>query len=139
MIHENNLLLWHVHILWSCAIITRSAQPVSLVCYYVMEHKYLISVVHSEEHQIEDGGNMVQQSLVAKEEFASNDVQSPPEGDKTKLSLNKELGQLRVFNSPMPLSPDNTDTNTSQKGILYAKQKHLGCKKTARSIRSSSK
>lgn len=64
-----------------------------------------------------DGPDTVEQPLVAEEEFASDDVQSPPDDDKTKLSLNEELGQLGVLNSPTPLSPDSKDSNTSQKGI----------------------
>ena len=77
----------------------------------------LILVDDSGEHQIgNDGGNTVEQSLVAEEEFASDDVQSPPEDDKTKLSLNDELGQLGVLNPPTPLSPDSKDSDTSQKG-----------------------
>ena len=71
----------------------------------------------SGEHQIgDDGGNTVEQPLVGEEEFASDDVQSPPEGDKNKLSLNEELGQLGVLNPPTPLSPDSKDSSTSQKG-----------------------
>jgi len=81
---------------------------------------FLKSVDDSGEHQIgDDAGNTVEHSLVAEEEFASDDVQSPPEGDKNKLSLNEELGQLGVLNSPTPLSPDskeNTDAS-SQKGV----------------------
>ena len=72
--------------------------------------EFFILVDDSGEHQIgDDGGNTV-------EEFASDDVQSPPEGDKTKLSLNEELGQLGVLNPPTPLSPDSKDSNASQKG-----------------------
>lgn len=74
----------------------------------------------SGEHQIgDDGGNTVEQPLVGEEEFASDDVQSPPEGDKNKLSLNEELGQLGVLNPPTPLSPDSKDSSTSQKGIKF--------------------
>ena len=76
-----------------------------------------VSVDDSGEHQIEHGGgDTVEQSLVAEEEFASDDVQSPPEDDKNKLSLNEELGQLGVLNPPTPLSPDSKDSNSSEKG-----------------------
>ena len=84
-----------------------------------------ILVDDSGEHQIgDDGGNTVEQSLVAEEEFASDDVQSPPEGDKTKLSLNEELGQLGVLNPPTPLSPDSKDSNASQKGNKMHIEQH---------------